>query len=335
MKSIIFTLFAFLLLSCNSENNKNIVQTEDYNEFLASKATKTNSKYFDLWNKKIRPDSMQLTSFGIVGGEYQRYFKATGDITFLKKSEQSLKRAVDIAAIGKEGYLRALGRNYIAQHRFKEALAVAEEAADLGGGLKESQSLLFDVHMELGNYDQAEKYLDAIKNMSDFGYLIRIAKWNDYKGDLETTIAFMEKAKEKAVASKNKELMLWSFTNLADYYGHAGEIETSYNYYLKALALDENNAYAKKGIAWIAFSYDRNPDEALRILNAITKNYSAPDYYLLKAEIADYIGDDVGRMELRKKLQIDLHQSRLVCWPTVNLKWAIKKQPLRLLMRKF
>ncbi len=42
------------------------------------------------------------------------------------------------------------------------------------------------------------QYLDSLKNMSDFGYMIRLAKWNDYKGDLDTTITFMEKAKEKA-----------------------------------------------------------------------------------------------------------------------------------------
>jgi len=285
------------MLSCNSENNDGIAQANDYDKYLVPNSTNTTSKYFELWNKKIRPDSMQLTSFGIVGGEYNRYFKETGDITFLKKSEQSLKRAVAIAAIGKESYLRALARNYISQHRFREALDMAEQAKVLGGGMKDSQSLLFDIHMELGNYTIAEQYLDSIKNMSDFGYLIRLSKWNDYKGDLDTTIAFMEKAKEKAEFSKNKELMLWSFTNLADYYGHAGRIQDSYNHYLKALALDKNNAYAKKGIAWIAFSYDRNPAEALRILDSITKTYKAPDYYLLKAEIADYNGDDLSRME--------------------------------------
>ncbi len=36
---------------------------------------------------------MQLTSFGIVGGEYNRYFQQTGDIEYLKKAEQSLKKS--------------------------------------------------------------------------------------------------------------------------------------------------------------------------------------------------------------------------------------------------
>jgi len=240
---------------------------------------------------------MQLTSFGVVGGEYNRYFKNTGDIAYLKKAEKSLKKAVDIAAIGRAGYNRALARNYISQHRFKEALVLAENAKAIGTNEIENHSLLFDVHMELGNYTTAKKYLDSIKNMSDFGYLIRLSKWNDYKGDLDTTITFMEKAMEKAESANNKELMIWSYTNLADYYGHAGRINDSYQYYLKSLQLDSNNAYAKKGIAWIVFSNDQNPQEALRILDSVTKGYDAPDYYLLKAEIAGYLGDDIQRLE--------------------------------------
>ena len=292
MKYFFISLSVLMLLSCAEKDNNAITNKGDYNAYLSSEAPKTTSKYFELWHSKIRPDSMQLLSFGVVGGEYNRYFQQTGDIEFLKKAEHALKKAVDIAAIGKAGYYRALARNYISQHRFKEALQLADSAQVMGSGKTDTQALLFDVHMELGNYQKAEKYLNSIKNMSDFGYLIRLAKWNDYKGDLNTTIKFMEIAKGKAEDSKNKDLMLWSYTNLGDYYGHAGRIDDSYQHYLKSLELDPQNAYAKKGIAWIVFSYEKNPEEALRILDSITKNQKAPDYYLLKSEIAEYMGDD-------------------------------------------
>ncbi len=295
MKLIKLLILTIMVSSCGTKNHEEIAQKEDYEKYLVANEVKTTSKYFDLWNSKIRPDSMQLTSFGIVGGEYNRYFQQTGSIEFLKKAEQSLEKAVEIAAIGKGSYYRALARNYISQHRFKEALQLADSAAVIGGDQVESQSLYFDVHMELGNYKLAEHYLDSLKNMSDFGYMIRLAKWNDYKGDLDTTINFMELARAKAESSKNTELMLWSYTNLGDYYGHAGRIEDSYNEYLKALAIDNNNAYAKKGIAWIIFSNDKNPEEAIRILDSVTKTYNAPDYFLLKAEIADYMRNDLVR----------------------------------------
>lgn len=288
MKYLFLFVPLLFLFSCQNSEQTQVTNQEDYNKFLVSSPSRTTSKYYELWNSKIKPDSMQLTSFGIVASEYGRYFQNTGDIKYLKKAEQALERAVAIAAIGKAGYQRALARNYISQHRFKEALKLADSARLMGSGIEETQSLLFDVHMELGNYDKAEKYLDSIKNMSHFGYLIRAAKWNDHKGDLDTTIRFMEMAKQEAEDSKNTSLMLWSYTNIADYYGHAGKIKESYDYYLKSLQLDPKNAYAKKGIAWIVFSYEKNPEEALRILDSVTKNYSAPDYYLLKSEIAAF-----------------------------------------------
>ncbi|WP_405382698.1 tetratricopeptide repeat protein [Maribacter sp. LLG6340-A2] len=299
MKLVRLLIITLLISSCGTKENTEggVAQKKDYNQYLAVEEIKTTSKYFDLWNNKIRPDSMQLTSFGIVGGEYNRYFQQTGNIEFLKKAEQSLKRAVEIAAIGKAGYYRSLARNYISQHRFKEALRLTDSSMAINGSRLEGQRLYFDIHMELGNYQTAEKYLDSIRNMSDFGYLIRLAKWNDYKGDLDTTIKFMETASKKAESAKNTELMLWSYTNLADYYGHAGRIKDSYDHYLKALSIDKNNAYAKKGIAWILFSNDNNPKEALRILDSVTETYLAPDYFLLKAEIADYMGNDLIRTE--------------------------------------
>jgi len=288
-------IVVILVSSCGTEDQNTITHKKDYDTYLVSNEVKTSSKYFELWNSKIRPDSMQLTSFGVVGGEYNRYFQETGDIKFLKKAERSLRKAVAIANIGRPGFYRSLARNYISQHRFKEALQLADSAAAIGGDKNETHSLFFDVHMELGNYIIAEKYLDSVKNMSDFGYMIRLAKWNDYKGDLDATINFMEKARTQAEFSKNKNLMLWSYTNLGDYYGHAGRIDDSYNQYLKALEIDNNNAYAKKGIAWIVFSNDQNGKEAIRILDSVTKNYHAPEYFLLKAEIADYIGDNAKR----------------------------------------
>lgn len=305
MKNIIYLLIPLLVISCKKTDSDIVTNKEDYNKYLTVETPKTSSKFFELWNSKIKQDSVQLLSFGNVAGEYNGYFQKTGNIEYLKKAEQALTKAVEIANIGKAGYRRALARNYISQHRFKEALTFAEEANEIGSGLKETQSLLFDVHMELGNYELAEKYLDSIKNMSDFGYLIRIAKWNDYKGDLGTTIKFMEKAMKKAESSKNTSLMSWSYSNIADYYGHAGRIKDSYDYYLKTLELDSQNAYAKKGIAWIVFSHEKNGEEALRILDSVTTNYTAPDYYLLKAEIADFMNDErkkVANMDMYYKM---------------------------------
>ncbi|NEV93053.1 hypothetical protein G3567_02685 [Psychroflexus sp. YR1-1] len=301
MKNITLLLFGFLLIiSCKnstSEEDNPIVTPEDYNAFLAVQNASTTSPYFELWNSKITADSLELASFTAVAGQYTGFFKSTGRIAFLKKAEQSLEKAVEITNIDKEKYYRSLTRNYISQHRFKEALVYADSAASLSKNIPATQHLLFDVHVELGNYTKADSIKKRFADPYDFDYIIRAAKWNDYQGKLNLTINYMEKAKEKAEEGKNRAKLLWVYSNLADYYGHDGNIQESYEHYLKTLEIDSSNAYAKKGIAWIAFSKDKNSDEANRILNSVLAGHVTPDYYLLKAEIAEFEKNENAKKE--------------------------------------
>ncbi len=290
MKQIIYGMIAVLLCACNSTPTFK-TNSEDYQTYLAETTVPSNSKFFDLWDAKIKSDSTQTLALGNVAREYTRIFNETGDINALKQAEASLAKAVEHAAIGRAGFLRALARNYISQHRFKEALPLAEEAKTLGGGLKATQGLLFDIHMELGEYITAKSYLHALTNPSDFGYLIRAAKWNDHLGDIDTTIRFMEKALTKAEDAKNSQLLVWCYTNIGDFYGHAGRISDAYDSYLNALALQPSNAYAKKGIAWILYAHEQDAQSAMDILNSTEQYNQSLSIDLLKSEIADFMGD--------------------------------------------
>ena len=156
---------------------------------------------------------------------------------------------------------------------------------------KATQMMLFDVYMELGNDQSAEAYLEKNKNLNDFDYLIRLAKWSDHKGNLNNAITYFEMAKRIAESVNNENQLQWIYSNLGDVYGHANRLHDSYAHYLKALKLNPEDTYSLKGIAWIIYSHERNPAEALRILKSITNQNQSPDYLLLKAEIAEYMND--------------------------------------------
>tara|TARA_Y100000588_G_scaffold73401_1_gene75930 strand:- start:4260 stop:5504 length:1245 start_codon:yes stop_codon:yes gene_type:complete len=279
-----------LLLGCGKNT---VTNSNDYSKYLSEKADKSaliaNAQQ---WTDKLNENPNQYPYLGKRAAAYTTVFDATGDIDYLIKAEKDLKQAVEITKGKTTSYLKSLASNYISQHRFKEALELLKLAEENGDKLTGTQKMLFDVHLELGNYLLAESYLKDFKNMSDFDYLIRLAKWEDHKGNLEGAIINMEKAKTIAEASNLKSMKQWSYTNLADFYGHAGEIEKSYNLYLKALALDPTDAYAKKGIAWITFSYENNPIIAQNIIDSVKTYYTAPDYELLIAEIAEYNEDE-------------------------------------------
>ena len=278
------------MISCTKKSDKIIAQ-KDYNKYLEIKDNKSRDfaqSEINFWQKKYDKAPNQTSYLSLLASNYSKLFENTGNVKYLYKVETLLLQVNKEYHYAGVASIRSLGRNYISQHRFKEALVLANKALAIGEGMKETQKLLFDVNMELGNYTDAEKNLKFLTDSSDFDYLIRVSKWNDHLGDLKTAISLMEKARDIAITYDNKSLKIWTYSNLGDLNGHAGNIQTSYDYYLKTLAVEPNNCYALKGIAWIAFSHEKDTKEANRIIDNISKRHNTPDFYLLKAQIAEF-----------------------------------------------
>jgi tetratricopeptide (TPR) repeat protein len=290
---LVFTIL--FIFACDTKPNQ-ITKVADYDKYLQMAGNESidfANKEIEFWQSKYDAAPNQKSYLGIIASKYGTLFEYTGDIKNLYKTEDLLTQSNEANNYSRVSTIRTLGRNYIAQHRFKEALVLANKALAIGEGRKETQKLLFDVQMELGNFPEALKNLNAIKDMKEYDYLIRLAKWNDHTGDLKTAITFMEKARDIAEKEDNKTLKIWSYSNLGDFYGHAGMIQESYNSYLKTLAIDPNYSYALKGIAWIVFSHERNTIEAKRIVEAIEVTHNTPDFFLLKSQIAQFDGNKI------------------------------------------
>ncbi|MGY5355437.1 tetratricopeptide repeat protein [Wenyingzhuangia sp. IMCC45467] len=278
------------LFSCSKEK-KQIVQQQDIKPYLElTKDVSLDRLYIDLkfWEDKLAATPNQFPYNSKIAGIESQLFSKTGNIKHLKKAEMLLKNAVERSGSKQSGYLRALARNYVSQHQFKKALDLLEKAENNGDSKQETIKMLFDVHLELGNDDVAKDYLSKIENKRSFDYLIRIAKWQDHEGNLEATIAYMEEALQGAKEKGYDDLITWCETNLADYYGHHGEIKKSYQYYLKTLEKNPADVYALKKIAWIAFSYDKNIDQAKHIISKVKQRYAGADVDLLAYEISLY-----------------------------------------------
>ena len=301
MKNVFASLcLSLLLLGCNKQGDKDVTFTTnpiDYTSFLQADPIKSYAAALEekeFWSKRLGSDSTGVGDLGPLAGAYSKLFETRGDIQYLKDAEQVYKKAITVAAIKiQDGYKRALAKNYITQHRFKDAITLLEESYAGISNKHATELLLFDCYLEVGAYSKALQFLKKIENINQFDYLIRISKWSDHQGDLSAAIRYMQKALVIANSRKNLALQIWTNSNIADYYGHQGDIKASYNHYLKTLALQPDNAYAKKGIAWILYSKEYNTAQALELIDHLLANHNLPDYYLLKAEMASYKGDSV------------------------------------------
>lgn len=293
MKRIITILVVAVFFGCQEKAEK-ITDSNDYDKYLSTHHTPSKDAVemeLQFWQTRFNNDSTHLMEMGRLSGIHAALFGSTGDISELKISEKLIKKSIDVAARNKDSYLRSLAHNYISQHRFKEAQVLLDSAYSYPDNRKETEMMLFDVAMELGEYDRADMLLGKIKDTKDFNYLIRLAKWSDHNGNLDAAIKYLEQAQQIAEARDNRAFKLWIYSNLGDFYGHAGRLEDSYNSYLKTLELEPDNHYAKRQIAWMAYAAEKNTEEANRILDSIMVSNKAPDYHLLKAEIAKYEGD--------------------------------------------
>ncbi len=300
----LFTLLAILsLFGCEKKAEK-VTHREDYDQYLSSSnnaSTEQNLEQLQFWQARFKNDSTNLLEMAKLAGIHGALFGTTGDIMELKTQEILLKKAHDVSARNKDSYLRSIAHNYISQHRFKEAQVLLDSAYTFPDDKRLNEYMLFDVAMELGEYERADTLLGKIKDPKDFNYLIRLAKWSDHQGNLDAAIKYMEQAKQIAEERDNRGLKLWVYSNIGDFYGHAGRINDSYNSYMKTLQLEPDNHYVKKQLAWMVYSYEKDTKEANRILDSIMVNHKAPDYYLLKADMAEYEGNEAEAIKQRDK----------------------------------
>jgi tetratricopeptide (TPR) repeat protein len=312
----ILTLFILILSACNFEKNpEKISQLSDYQQFIKSIQTVSHSNQtieeeVKFWQNKLKIDSTNFVFMTQLAYAHTARFQRGRAVEDLEKSAQLFKLANARLNNTDANFYYALCQNAITRHQFRQAREYLQKAYEINGEEKIGRYLLFDVSMELGNHSIAKAVLKKIKNEKSFDYLIRFAKYQDFEGNLDQAIQTMEKALDLIKNSNKKDLLCWALSNLADMYGHAGKIKQSYETYLKVLKIDKNYDYALKGIAWIAFSNDKNTAEAKKIYQYLFDKTNAPDYYLILAEVADYEQDTKRKDFYLQKFMAEVGQAK-------------------------
>lgn len=284
--TVLFYLTAFVFSACKKQNT--IADSNDYNHFINDKFSvaqkKTNSAEINFWSHKLQQDTGSYVYKAELAAQYLSLFRLNGQIKNLIIGDSLLRKASEKLKHTNPELLYSLSQNSVAQHQFIQAADFAGAAAKANGDAFTIRLLQFDACMELGNYAEAYRSLQSLADRTGFDYLIRKAKWEDHKGNLDEAIMLMEQAFKK-IKHKKQSLYVWTKSNLADMYGHAGRIEDAYRAYLDVLKKDPANLYCLKGIAWIAWSYDKNAQEAERILKFILSQTEMPELRLVLSEI--------------------------------------------------
>ena len=278
-----------------------VTNYNDYEIYLQKNKTANNNigrinEELQFWQNRLKENSEDIISQSKIAGLLAKRFSYSGNISEIHKADSLYKVVNNINRKISSGTFRSLAANSITQHKFQQAALYIDSALALGDDKFQSVLIEFDVAMELGNKYRAKKALHSLSEKNNFDYLIRQAKYKDHaEGDLNTAIELMEKAFEEIKNSNNQAIYLWTKSNLADMYAHNNEPKKAYSYYLDVLSKDPEYFHALKGIAWLAFSHDKDVEHAKQILTFLATEHPVPDYDLLLAEIAAYEKDEQGK----------------------------------------
>lgn len=293
MKNILvstLTLGVIAVLCCFPRNTP-VVNSADYEIYLNKthfeKAQHKLDAQIAFWENKLQAAPENFVYQNKLAGLFSADFKLTGKVRQLHRSD-SLLLLINSRIPDQHNVLYNLAANAITKHAFRQAEAYSAQMYRTGEKKFISALLRTDVYLERGNFSDAAFLLNTVASENHFDYLIRKVKVLDQQGNLCQAISVMEKAARLAATSGSDALQNWSLSNLADMYGHYGNIDKSYQTYLQALQFNPADFHALKGIAWIAYAQDKNLAEAKRILNFLRALHPVPDYDLLLADIAEF-----------------------------------------------
>ncbi len=299
------TLATFVLLGCTEPNNeKEVTSFKDIRPYIMSYDSMRSQELISVdeqlnfWKGKMKNSPNGFVYMQKAAQLYMKRFNLAGDPEDLQIANSYLNKANSFQrGKGRRQVYHLMAGNFISLHEFKKAeetcMKLFEEGIDDGG----TQLMLFDIHMELGNYKRAENIIQSFQmgKPNEFDYLVRASKFLDYKGKLDSAILVMHQAEEKVSKfGQKKELQAWVNTMLGEMYGHFGDSKTSYEYFLKALTIVPNYEEALKKIAWIMYSKEDKTEWAHLIIDILYSSKPTPDLLWELAQLNDGINDDLA-----------------------------------------
>jgi hypothetical protein len=281
--------------SC-SNKNKNIVDTVFVDSLLdhysISVLQKLNGQDLIFWKDRLDKAPLGYVEAQQFAGTLSGRFHLYGDITDLKTAD-SIMHWINLQYKEKDaGPIRTLAGYAMLQHRFTEANDLVQQALEIGSDRYASELLNFDAAFELGRTLLVKDILKKIRSTNEYGYFFRLSKYEHLQGELDSSIAAMNKAAELAGTSTG--LRQTAISNTADLYMHAADTKNANELYMKSIKLDASDLHSLMGIGWIALVHDKKDTLAEKIFRFVQSKTKSPEVLWKLAQVAEQRGDSIS-----------------------------------------
>lgn len=288
MRNILPFCILLLFISSCRNNDKVLIESSFIDSLIQhyspSSVAKTSANNLSFWKKRMDslPDNF------VNGPEYasalSSQFHLYGDIHDLLKADSLMKRSNEANQQKEPGIFRSLASYALLQHKFHQADSFLRKAVEIEDYSLPNAFTDFDIAFELGDYPKAKHLLQSLNKGNSYAYLFRRSKYEHYDGSLDSSIACMRRAAEKAGNIYHKQAAL---SNAADLNMHKGDLKAARDLYLESIKADASDLHSIAGLGWIALAHDKNDSLAEKIFRFVSRHQHSPDVLLKLEQVAE------------------------------------------------
>ena len=236
------------------------------------------------WEHRVQRDSRDFLSYNKLAGLYIRRARQTGDIANYQRAEAAL--TASLASLPGPNYqaLVQLALVYGAQHRFTDALPLAEEAVALRPTEAFGYGVLGDAQLALGRYEEAyESYVDMAAMAPGLAAFSRLAYLLELRGELDAAALNWRNA-VGIDSGRRVEDSAWAHVQLGRFHFNTGDLGAAQAAYEAALAAFPDYVHAVAGLANVRAARG-DYDEAIALYSKVVERYPVPEYVALLGDV--------------------------------------------------
>lgn len=273
--------------------------------------------HFFQW--KVAQDPDDFFNYDHLGVAYIQKARETGDVTYYNLAAKALEKSLDLESTHPEASpaTKHLATVYYAEHRFTEALSLAQKAIDLNPRDITPYALIGDARSEMGEYEKAwaayrnlQHSEDAQSATSGVQYLeqSRDSVESFLTGDTKAAISHMRRAADISVESRMaRESIAWSQFTLGEYYFQSGDLANAEAAYNDALKTYPDYHRALVGLAKV-YSAEDHLGEAVELYKKAISVIPLPAYAAALGDVYTKAGNTV---EAKKQFDLVEYIGRL------------------------
>jgi tetratricopeptide (TPR) repeat protein len=206
-----------------------------------------------------------------------RQTRVTGNVGLTQQAERVLKAAL---REDPENYdvLRMQGSLYLSQHRFAEAVVVAEKCRAMRPDESVAYGVLGDAHLELGDYDEAFDAFDRMMQLRPgAASYARVAYARELQGNLNGALESMRLAAD-ASEGGDVEAIAWYHAQVGELYLKLEKPTDAMREFSVASSAFPGHPFAVVGYAK-ALEMVGKRDEARALLEDVVRKSPTPDVH--------------------------------------------------------